>query len=741
MTEPPQAIASNRLPLLLGLVALTSYIAGMEWFRVFGLDPVALRLVVCAVVPVVIVGTLGRKHSLALSGVVSLVALFWFMAIGVLHYSIAVLIPTPAAVEGIYQGVINGWSGILSLPLTVAASPDLLVFPCALIWLSSMVGGEIVQRTRIPLAAMVPPVASFVVALFFGVGGANGRVALALALVSAVLAFAAVTARPLIDPVDASKSKGSPNDKGLLRRVVEMGIVGLCALLIALLLGGSVPLIAGGKPYNPRAATVPPSSPVQAINPLDQLAVWASHPEKPVMTVRSSYSGPWRLAVLPAWDPVDGWTTSDVSTYYRIGTEVPGPTLAPATVATGEVAAAQKVHVLDLPGPWLPAAQRPVAIKGIQALAQPASGELLSASGRATGAAYTVASSVPTSTPNGSADGPGSAPLITGIPASIQALAVQMTQGAVTPWAKASALVGALAKSGGTFAVQPSAPSGTNTQVLQNFLVGTGPTAHQGTSEQFAGGFALLAEALNLPTRVVVEFHAGTDVDGVWHVSTHDAFAADEVEFAGVGWVLFDPTPRSDSTPAPKDETVKGSGTISASTPPLPSSSPKQYVQGTPPAHKSSPGMSPLVRGLVITLLVIVAVAVLLALIALLVATVRKRRTRRRRSAGLAHDRVIGAWVESLDLMRALGPPAPTSDTASELAAVGAKRLGASGSGDFEPLAAMANATLFSTWEPDDDAALEAWRHTDRVAEQIGDQLGTKGRIFRALDLRVLFRR
>jgi transglutaminase-like putative cysteine protease len=478
---------------------------------------------------------------------------------------------------------------------------------------------------------------------------------------------------------------------------------------------------------------------VQAINPLDQLALWASQPAKPVMTVQSSYPGPWRLAVLPTWDSVDGWTTSDASTFYRIGTDVPGPTLAPAQIAPGDAAASQEVHIQDLPGPWLPAAQRPITVTGVAALAQPSTGELLATSGRADGAQYGIVSSVPTATPNAAGDGPGSYPLIADIPPAVQALAVQLTQGAVTPWAKASALVNALGGKGGKYQFLATAPSGTDTQVLQNFLVGTGSSAHQGTSEQFAGGFALLAEALNLPTRVVVEFHSGTEVNGVWHVTTKDAFAAAEVEFANVGWVLFDPTPRPDSAPAPKDETVKGSSTISTSTPPVPAG--KHYTQGTPPPVKAASGSSALVHGLAVAGVVVGSLLVVLGVIALLVSGTRKRRTRKRRNSEAARDRVMGAWIESLELVRDLGPPSPNSDTASELAAVGAQRLGVSEAIDFQPLATMANATLFSTWEPDDDAALDAWKHTDRVAEQIGDRLGAKGRFFRAFDIRVLFRR
>ena len=66
--------------------------------------------------------------------------------------------------------------------------------------------------------------------------------------------------------------------------------------------------------------------------------------------------------------------------------------------------------------------------------------------------------------------------------------------------------------------------------------------ADEGTAEQFASAFAVLARAVGLPTRVVVGFRpVPPGPDGVAVVRGGDATAWPEVYFSGWGWVPFDP--------------------------------------------------------------------------------------------------------------------------------------------------------------------------------------------------------
>ncbi|MDX1512097.1 MAG: transglutaminase domain-containing protein, partial [Nitriliruptorales bacterium] len=73
-----------------------------------------------------------------------------------------------------------------------------------------------------------------------------------------------------------------------------------------------------------------------------------------------------------------------------------------------------------------------------------------------------------------------------------------------------------------------------------------------GYCEYFATAMAVMLRTANIPTRVSVGFLPGTRAldefrtQNTWIVSTSDAHAWVEVLFPGIGWVKFDPTPRTD---------------------------------------------------------------------------------------------------------------------------------------------------------------------------------------------------
>jgi protein-glutamine gamma-glutamyltransferase len=75
---------------------------------------------------------------------------------------------------------------------------------------------------------------------------------------------------------------------------------------------------------------------------------------------------------------------------------------------------------------------------------------------------------------------------------------------------------------------------------LMEFLFHT----HKGYCQHFAGAAALLLRVAGVPTRVVVGFATGEQLDNhTWAVRDEDAHAWIEVYFPGVGWVPFNPTP------------------------------------------------------------------------------------------------------------------------------------------------------------------------------------------------------
>ncbi|MCC6495250.1 MAG: transglutaminase domain-containing protein, partial [Propionibacteriaceae bacterium] len=123
---------------------------------------------------------------------------------------------------------------------------------------------------------------------------------------------------------------------------------------------------------------------------------------------------------------------------------------------------------------------------------------------------------------------------------AVRELAEQVTAGDVTAGQKALSLRDFLRS--GAFTYSTVVSPGSTLQTLDDFLLGS----RVGYCEQFAGGLAVMARMLGIPSRVVVGFLPGKKVDGRWEVNARNMHAWTEVYFDdGVGWVPLDPTPGS----------------------------------------------------------------------------------------------------------------------------------------------------------------------------------------------------
>lgn len=92
------------------------------------------------------------------------------------------------------------------------------------------------------------------------------------------------------------------------------------------------------------------------------------------------------------------------------------------------------------------------------------------------------------------------------------------------------------------YSVDP--PQGHGGQAMLAFIAN-----RVGYCEQFAGTMAVMLRSLGLPTRVAVGFTPGDLVDddsNAYVVTNANAHAWVEVLFDGLGWLAFEPTPRSD---------------------------------------------------------------------------------------------------------------------------------------------------------------------------------------------------
>ncbi len=134
------------------------------------------------------------------------------------------------------------------------------------------------------------------------------------------------------------------------------------------------------------------------------------------------------------------------------------------------------------------------------------------------------------------------------LPSAVAALARNETLGLETAFEKGIALETFFRRTGGfnySLDVAPAAP-GTPTE---DWLLDPASEHYRsGYCEQFSGWMAVMARALGIPSRVVLGFTPGVQVSNdTVVVRDRNAHAWVELWIDGMGWIPFDPTPRSDT--------------------------------------------------------------------------------------------------------------------------------------------------------------------------------------------------
>jgi hypothetical protein len=320
------------------------------------------------------------------------------------------------------------------------------------------------------------------------------------------------------------------------------------------------------------------------------------------------------------------------------------------------------------------------------------------------------------------------------IPAELSNLAESLTAKTTAPCARAQALADGLRAA---YRFDAKAPSGSNIQILRNFLVGSADNrGGQGTSEQFASAFAYLGRALSLSTRVVVGFRSAASGP----LRAGDAQAWPEVNFTGVGWIAFDPTPATDQASHP-DKPIEGS-TSGSPTKVNPAGGGPQPVETFPrfPLLRHHRGAGPWATVALVAAAIAGAAILALLIVVGAVAAVRRRRRMTRQRAADPRARVLGAWKESLDRLHDAGVSADPAFTASQVVAAGAGQLSGTAPDDLADLGTLVNAAIYGPAPPDDAAVARAWADADRLAEAALGGLSTRDRLRRAVDVGVLVR-
>jgi len=572
------------------------------------------------------------------------------------------LLPTLGTVRALAAGAAGTWKQVLTLQPPVGSSGTLLVAVLLLALVGSATALALTLRVHRPAAAasaaVVPPVVA-VGAIVLGTRVPTvPPVVTGLVLLVVLLPWAAWRSGTL----------------RAVRRPVAAGVLAVAALAGALLGGPAV--VGGTERFVVRDEIVPPFDPRDYPSPLAAFREYVKQDDTPLLTVTGLPEGARvRLATMDRYDGVVWNVAGDGSAqasgeFRRVGDRVQA---APA----GQEAHVE-VQVEGLGGVWLPTVGEPTAFhlpgtRSAELRFNDATDGAVLTQGVTTGLRYALDVVVP-AVPSDDEVGPAPVgdvrlPELTGVPDVVAVTAADVARDAGSPVQIARALARWLSETGFfshgiTEAGDYPSLSGHGAARLTTLLDGD---LMVGDGEQYAAAMALMAREMGLPARVVLGFVPPADApaDEPVTLTGADVQAWVEVDFAGYGWVPFDPTPPPAQTPQDtQQETPARSDPQVVQPPPPPPAVVTPPDEDTEQPQADDPGRDDGAAAVWLRVLRVAGVAAipLVVLVApfVVVAALKARRRRRRRTHPDPVLRVAGGWDEVLDAARDLRHhPAP----------------------------------------------------------------------------------
>ncbi|WTW97651.1 DUF3488 and transglutaminase-like domain-containing protein [Streptomycetaceae bacterium NBC_01309] len=708
-------------------IGLLAFAVGLAFHRVYGLSEVIVPALVASTVPVLLAAALHRGVR-APAPVAAAVSVLVAVAAGCAGYArdhlAAGVWPTPRAAAELFHRIADAPSEVLTtVPPVSEGSPGLALVPAAG-WVAAALGAELALRTDYSVLPVLPATVLFVGAVLLATGAPGASLPL-------VAAFGAVAV--LV-----------PASRGPVRRRGQTAAAALLAVLLAVPATVLAPLLPGASrhAFDPRShVDAPKPLTLRGTNPLAYISSWLQQPETLLFTVTGPPPAPggtlYRLAAMQDFDGVS-WLPSD--TFQPTGGRIPPAAPGTPTAATLGPTLRQDVVVGDLAGVFLPAADRPLRVDtadGAVAV-DPDTGVLAGAAPLHPGMRYQVTSRPVAHDPRAveyAAAGDSATALrlpdrdASGAPIPVvdelRGYAQEATKGAGFPYQQAVLLAAWLR---GHAVLDPQAIPGHSYRHIQYFL----GTSKQGTPEQFATAFVLLARTLALPSRVVVGFRVPeADARATTPVRGGHVLMWAEVQFEGVGWVPFFPTPgvgTTTSAVAPPTEEVPVPAPVPAAPPPAADRTPgrdevdqaiadEQHPPAAAAPHGGDEGVGET------AVLAAAAAAALLVGGYVVVGLSGPALVRRRRARGSPRWRIRGAWDQVLDDLGRVGPAVPRSATSTEVAGLAARRLGESAGSAASSLAGIVDAVSFGGQDASPRLVDESTRHAETVRGGLGPAL------------------
>ncbi|CAI9387663.1 DUF3488 and transglutaminase-like domain-containing protein [Microbacterium sp. T2.11-28] len=444
------------------------------------------------------------------------------------------LIPTPDVVDAVTTAIQQASAEILLGVAPMEASAALSFVIVAAIGALTIALDHVVLTARMPLLASIALVAVWLIPAIAVPSGMN------------VLGFAILAAAVLALIRAETRTREAPepgSSAGVTAVAATIGVVTVVATLIS---APALPAPIAAGSGSGALATIDPT--------LDLGNDLRRRGDVAVLTVRTD--GPTlpylRVATLSEFDG-EIWRPDRVRSV-SLWDEGMEPVVVDEGIRVTQYRT--NIAISNLSSSYLPVSYPAVSVDGLEGLWRtvPYSRTVLSGQASTQGQRYEVVSQVPRPTLEqiraAEADADGLNVDVRGLPDSTPArvaeLAEQVTAGARTDYDRLTALQDWFR--GPDFTYSLRAPvlegfDGTGSDAVAAFL-----EVREGYCIHFAGAFALMARALDMPSRIVVGFLPGTytgdteDGQRVAEVTTGQLHAWPEVHFEGVGWVPFEPT-------------------------------------------------------------------------------------------------------------------------------------------------------------------------------------------------------
>lgn len=614
-------------------------------------------------------------------------------------------LPTARTLQLLVLQVVYAWKDLLTItpPASAYIGPTMVPWLTGL--LCSFTAALLVVRAGRAIAAVIPVVIMGVVGIAWGKGGTFPSIWLVAAWWALVIAWCAwagqyrrleagldVRVGATIDS-DASTTLGETTRGGSqgsihLGRQIAGGL-----LVIGLVAGAAIPLTNLYGPWYSRVVlrdvVQPPLDAREYPSPLSAFRHYSVDLQEQTLIhvdglpegarvrigVMDSYDGTTMTMSTPGKGPSDG--------FIHVGSTLPQH-----EPVEGSTAARMSVTTSQLLGPWVPIVGTPSTVVFDQGASTSGTYSSTQASTLQDGLYYDVWANAALSTSknvqggtmvysmdsmivpvwsDGQLSGTRAVPYRGGdtdVPDSVRELATQKSAAEQGDLAKARAIERFLNEKG-FFSNEDNAQSrpGNRADRLSRML-----DSEQmiGDDEQYAVLMALMLHSLGMNARVVMGAYPNESKGGDVDLRGSDMHAWVEVDFQGVGWAVFDPTPPRDQKPqtdVPRPRSVPRPQVLQPPEPPeepaeLPPSTTDRGADSNDDSQLRIPWAAIATGGGLLSLIILPLLAIVVA----------KSRRRKKRRGAVPARALTGSWDEVVDLARDAGVVVPTDLTRQEAA-------------------------------------------------------------------------